>query len=52
MLMFRRHFFSSILLLLVGLLTLPILAVTFSWVQFNSEASGILGQMLQTVLPK
>lgn len=50
--MFRRHFFSSILLLLVGLLTLPILAVTLSWVQFNSTASDILGQMLQTVLPK
>ena len=52
MLMFRRHFFSGILLLLVGLLTLPILAVTLSWVQFNSEASGILSQMLQTVLPE
>ena len=50
--MFRRHFFSGLLLLLVGFLMLPILAVALSWVQFNSEASGILGQMLQTVLPQ
>ena len=50
--MFRRNLFSGALFLLVGLLMLPILAIMLSWVQFSSEASGILGQMLQTVLPE
>ena len=39
------------LLLVVGVLALPVLAVILSWSQFNAEASGILSQMLQTVLP-
>jgi iron(III) transport system permease protein len=39
------------LLLLVGVLALPVLAVILSWLQFNAESSGILSQMLQTVLP-
>jgi iron(III) transport system permease protein len=39
------------LLLVVGVLSLPVLAVILSWAQFNAEAGGILSQMLQTVLP-
>jgi iron(III) transport system permease protein len=46
-----RYFPSALLFLLVGLLTLPVLAVALSWLQFDSEASAILVQMLQTVLP-
>ncbi|MGH6638921.1 MAG: iron ABC transporter permease, partial [Polaromonas sp.] len=32
-------------------MTLPVLAVALSWLQFNDEARSILTQMLQTVLP-
>ncbi|MHB1199457.1 MAG: ABC transporter permease [Polaromonas sp.] len=46
-----RFFPSALLFLLVGLLTLPVLAVALSWLQFDSEARSILVQMLQTVLP-
>src|SRR5881409_2802428 len=49
--MLRRYLPSAFLFLLVGLLTLPVLAVVLSWLQFNDEASSILRQMLQTVLP-
>jgi iron(III) transport system permease protein len=53
--MLRRIFFSflpsTLLLLLVFLLTLPVLAVLLSWLQFDGEAASILTQMLQTVLP-
>jgi len=53
--MLRRivlHLFpSALLLLLVGLLTLPVLAVVVSWFEFDAEALSILTQMLQTVLP-
>lgn len=53
--MLRRIFFrflpSTLLLLLVFLLTLPVLAVLLSWLQFDGEAASILQQMLQTVLP-
>jgi iron(III) transport system permease protein len=53
--MLRRIFFiylpSTLLLLLVGLLTLPVVAVLLSWLQFDGEAASILSQMLQTVLP-
>ena len=49
--MFRRYFPPVVLFVLVGLLTLPVLAVALSWLQFNSEAQSILLQMLQTVLP-
>jgi iron(III) transport system permease protein len=54
--MLRRLIFRflppSILLLLVGLLTLPVLAVMLSWLEFDSAARLILTQMLQTVLPE
>ena len=54
-LMLRRLFFrfvpSVFLLLLVALLTLPVLAVGLSWLEFDAEARSILTQMLQTVLP-
>ena len=46
-----RFFPSAFLFLWVGLLTLPVLAVALSWLQFNDEARSILAQMLQTVLP-
>ena len=53
--MLRRSFAASIpslsLLVLVGVLMLPVLSVALSWVQFDSVASGILVQMLHTVLP-
>ena len=49
--MHRRLFPSAVLLVLVSLLMLPVLSVVLSWTQFNAEASVILGQMLQTVLP-
>mgnify|MGYP000653854625 CR=1 FL=1 len=53
--MFRRHFTVSLLplslLLLVSILMLPVFSVALSWMQFDSVASGILVQMLQTVLP-
>ena len=39
------------LLLVVGVLALPVLAVIMSWLQFDAVASSILSQMLQTVLP-
>lgn len=52
----RRAFFSrflpsALLVVLVFLLTLPVLAVVLSWLEFDSEARSILSQMLQTVLP-
>ena len=49
--MLRRFLPSLLLLVFVGLLMLPVLAVALSWLQFDSVASAILGQMLQTVLP-
>ncbi|ABE43100.1 ABC transporter permease [Polaromonas sp. JS666] len=49
--MLRRFLPSALLFALVSLLTLPVLAVAFSWLQFNDEARSILVQMLQTVLP-
>ncbi len=49
--MLRRFFPSAVLLLVTGLLTLPVLAVVLSWLQFDGEARSILVQMLQTVLP-
>ena len=53
--MFRRLFFrylpSALLLLLVAFLTLPVLAVVLSWLQFDATARSIWLQMLQTVLP-
>jgi iron(III) transport system permease protein len=53
--MLRRIFFiylpSTLLVVLVGLLTLPVVAVLLSWLQFDGEAASILSQMLQTVLP-
>ena len=48
---FSRFLPSALLFLLVGLLSLPVLAVALSWLQFNDEARSILTQMLQTVLP-
>ena len=39
------------MLLLVAFLTLPVLAVALSWLEFDAAARSILTQMLQTVLP-
>lgn len=42
----------AVLLLLVVLLTLPVLTVLTSWLQFDAGSADILTQMLQTVLPR
>ena len=42
---------SALLFLLIAVLTLPVLAVALSWLQFDALAGSILLQMLQTVLP-
>ena len=42
---------SALLVVLVFLLTLPVLAVVLSWLEFDAAARSILTQMLQTVLP-
>ena len=49
--MIARLLPSALLLALTSLLLLPVLGVLLSWLQFNAEASGILLQMAQTVLP-
>ena len=49
---FFRFLPSAFLVLLVFLLTLPVMAVVLSWLEFDSEARSILTQMLQTVLPE
>jgi iron(III) transport system permease protein len=46
-----RRFTHLLLLLLVGVLMLPVLAVVLSWLQFDASAFSILREMLQTVLP-
>ncbi|MDO9402787.1 MAG: iron ABC transporter permease [Polaromonas sp.] len=46
-----RHAASAAVLLLVGLLTVPVLSVIFSWLQFGGEAQSILREMTRTVLP-
>ena len=46
-----RSYSSVFLLLLVSLLTLPVLAVVLSWLQFSDGDRAILSQMAQTVLP-
>jgi iron(III) transport system permease protein len=44
---------APILLLLVALLlTLPVLSLGASWLQFDAVARDVLGQMAQTVLPQ
>ena len=37
--------------LLAALLTLPVLAVGLSWLQFGPESAQVLGEMVHTVLP-
>ncbi|MGB4060032.1 MAG: iron ABC transporter permease, partial [Burkholderiaceae bacterium] len=37
--------------LLAALLTLPVLAVGLSWLQFSPESAQVLGEMARTVLP-
>ena len=49
---FFRFLPSAFLALLAFLLTLPVMAVVLSWLEFDSEARSILTQMLQTVLPE
>ena len=48
---FARSFPSAVLFALVAALTLPVLAVMLSWLEFDAPARSILLQMLQTVLP-
>ncbi len=42
----------ALLLLLALLLTLPVLALGLSWLQFDAAARDVLTQMAQTVLPE
>ena len=49
--MHRFRFFSALLLLLVAVLMLPVISVAVSWLQFDAQASSVLRQMAQTVLP-
>ena len=49
--MFRRIALLA-LLLLVALLTLPVLSLGGSWLQFDAAARDVLTQMAQTVLPE
>ncbi len=49
--LFLRSLSSALLVLLVFVLTLPVLAVALSWLEFDVAARSILTQMLQTVLP-
>jgi iron(III) transport system permease protein len=37
--------------LMAALLTLPVLAVALSWLQFGPESAQVLGEMVRTVLP-
>ena len=47
------RFASTVGLLLLALaLTLPVLALAASWLQFGGDAQAILREMLQTVLPE
>jgi iron(III) transport system permease protein len=41
----------SLLGLMAALLTLPVLAVALSWLQFGPESAQVLGEMVRTVLP-
>lgn len=50
--MLRRFFVSILLFLLMAVLTLPVLSVMLSWLEFDAQAMPILQQMLQTVLPE
>ena len=46
-----RCLLRTIVALLALLLALPVLAVLFSWVQWNEASAGILAEMAHTVLP-
>ena len=47
-----RWLAPTLLLLLALALTLPVLALGASWLQFDAVARDVLGQMAQTVLPE
>lgn len=47
-----RHLPQALLLLVALLLTLPVLALAASWLQFDAVARDVLLQMAQTVLPE
>ncbi len=46
-----RKLAPALLLLLALLLTLPVLSLGLSWLQFDATARDVLAQMAQTVLP-
>lgn len=48
----RRHLLQALLLLVALMLTLPVLALAASWLQFDAVARDVLVQMAQTVLPE
>lgn len=45
-------FWAPLLLVMLGLLTLPTLSIWTSWLEWNLEQSQVMVQMLQTVLPE
>ena len=49
--MLRRFLSPALLLLLVLFLTLPVLSIALSWLQWGGEAGAILREMAATVLP-
>lgn len=49
--MIPRRLQSLLLALLAGMLTLPVLAVLASWLQWDAASAQILGEMARTVLP-
>mgnify|MGYP000908150760 CR=1 FL=1 len=47
-----RRLLQLPLIVLALCLTLPVLALALSWLQFDAVSAQVLGQMLQTVLPE
>lgn len=47
-----RRLSQLLLILLALLLSLPVLALALSWLQFDAVSAQVLGEMLQTVLPE
>ncbi|MBA4266166.1 MAG: iron ABC transporter permease, partial [Comamonadaceae bacterium] len=47
-----RWLSPALLLLLALMLTLPVLSLGASWLQFDAVARQVLSQMAQTVLPE
>ena len=44
--------FLLLLTLLAAMLTLPVVSLGLSWLQWNAEVAQVLGEMASTVLPQ